>query len=200
MNTLLIIALLSLCVFGRPDKKAYLHPRAVECNPSNYADEYGACFCEEDLWNRQICKYWEWCDEKKPDPNRPCFRRQLNHNWPELGIPNDEKCYGKGVNYVDFEGYCACEDTNMGCKFFKYTDMDIICSRSTNLRLNHGMCMPDERGKMMWFVFEDDKTSDHRFDKVLKKPQEYTNRKLFTIAAPASQSPLIHQLLREGGF
>ena len=189
MKSILILALLSICILARPDRKAYLHPRPVDCNPTNYKDEYGACICEEDLWGRQVCKYWEWCDMSHPDPSRPCFRRQLNHNWPELGIPNDQRCYDKGVNMVDFEGYCACEDTNMGCKYFQYSQMDAYCAWNPSLRLNHGMCLPDERGKMTWYVLEDDKTSDHRFDNVLKKPQAYTTRKLYSTP---EQTPIIH--------
>ena len=47
----IILALVVILAVSRPNKKAYLHPRAVNCyDDDKYRDDYGQCICEEDMW------------------------------------------------------------------------------------------------------------------------------------------------------
>ena len=135
-----------------------LHPRSVYCyDDREYSDEYGQCICSENDRGQDFCDYFEYCEDSS-DPT--CYRRKLAAAKPEITVPSIICKINtlKGIEHVDAEGYCACSDyeEHLGCKYFKYSDLDKACQNNPDYSLDHGLCLPDENGRPTWYTTETD--------------------------------------------
>ena len=58
------------------------------------------------------------------------------------------------LDWGDETGYCGCKDIEAfkDCKYWEYEALNKKCMSEPDYTLNHGSCMPDERGKPSWYA------------------------------------------------